>query len=397
MTLSNINFESISEADLVEQISAGVPEGILVDYKREMYGRSDADAKEFLKDISSFANTAGGHLIIGVDEAAGIPTAINAIREDPDHDLQRLESLARDGIEPRISGLRIKALPVNGGGYVLILRIPKSWNPPHRVSARNTNRIYGRNSAGAYEFSIEELRVVFTSAADALDRVRAFRAERLAKIDSGDAIAPLAKNGGRLVVHLVPTSAFGLGNQVDLEKAHKAYELLRPMNAMGFSPRINFDGFSNLHHAKDGKCLSYTQVFRNGAIEAVKIRVVSDLDAGQLWIPTLAFDRGIFERLPGYLTALQQLEIPPPLVLMITLQGVRGARLGVNQGPYDAYASPQLDRDVLELPEIIIERYGTDADYQRAARPAFDALWNTGGFVKSAHFDATGEWKPPSA
>jgi hypothetical protein len=192
MAISNINFDEISESDLLEQISAGVPEGILVDYKREMYGRSDADAKEFLKDVSSFANTAGGHLIIGVDEAAGTPTRITPLHGDSDQDLQRLENLSRDGLEPRISGLRIRALPINGGGYVLILRIPKSWNPPHRVSARNTNRLYGRNSAGAYEFSVEELRVVFTSAASALDRVRAFRAERLAKIDSGDAIVPLA-------------------------------------------------------------------------------------------------------------------------------------------------------------------------------------------------------------
>jgi hypothetical protein len=79
---------------------------------------------------------------------------------------------------------------------------------------------------------------------------------------------------------------------------------------------------------------------------------------------------------------------------MITLQGVRGARLGVMPQPLDD--PPKLERDVLELPEAIIERYGTNADYQRAVRPAFDALWNTGGFFRSTHFDATGEWKPPN-
>jgi Schlafen, AlbA_2 len=392
MALSNINFESISESDLAEHISAGVPEGVLVDYKREMYGRSDADAKEFLKDVSSFANTAGGHLIIGVAEAAGIPTGISALHGDPDQDRQRLENLARDGIEPRISGLRMRTLPVNGG-YVLILRIPKSWNPPHRVSARNTNRIYGRNSAGAYEFSVEELRIVFTMAATAFDRVRAFRAERLAKIDSGEAIVPLAQDHGRLILHLVPTSAFGLNSQIDLEKAYQAQQLLWPMNAMGLTPRINFDGYSSLYHGSDGKCWSYTQVFRNGAIEAVKVRVVSDLDGGRLWIPALDFDRWIFEKLPGYLSALQQLDVPPPIILMITLQGVLGARLGVTGHSFDD--PPKLDRDVLELPECIIERYGSEVDYQRAVRPAFDALWNTGGFFQSKHFDVTGEWKPP--
>ena len=176
----------------------------------------------------------------------------------------------------------------------------KELESADRVSARNTNRIYGRNSAGAYEFSVEELRVVFTTAATAFDRVRALRAERLAKIDSGEAIVPLAQYRGRLVLHLVPTSAFGLNSQIDLGKAHKAQDLLRPMDAMGLTPRVNFDGYSSLYHGSDGKCWSYTQVFRNGAIEAVKVRSRECyLDAGRLWIPTLDFDRWIFDRLPG--------------------------------------------------------------------------------------------------
>ena len=97
MPLSTINFDNIAEADLTEQIATGVPEGIFVDYKKDMYGRSDADVKEFLKDASSFANTAGGHLIVGIDEAGGIPTGINPLNGDADQDLQRMESLLRDG------------------------------------------------------------------------------------------------------------------------------------------------------------------------------------------------------------------------------------------------------------------------------------------------------------
>ena len=356
-----------------------------------MYGGGDADIKEFLKDVSSFANTAGGHLVIGVDETGGVPTGISPLSGDPDQELQKLESRARDAIEPRIAGLRMKAVPITGGGFVLVLRIPKSWNSPHRVSARNTNRIYGRNSAGAYEFSVEELRVVFTSAASALDRVRAFRAERLAKIDSGEAIVPLAQNLGRLVLHLVPTSAFALSSQIDLERGRAAGDLLRPLASMGYTPRINFDGFSNIHFGRDGQCWSYTQLFRNGAIEAVKVRVVSDLHGGRLVIPTRDFDKWIFECLPGYFSALQSLDVPPPIVLMITLQGVRGAQLGLDPLRF-AEDAPPIDRAVLELPEIIIERYGTEDEYQRAARPAFDALWSTGGFSRSQHYDKSGRW-----
>jgi hypothetical protein len=287
MSLSGTNFDDLSESDLSALIDAEVPEGLLVDYKRDAYGRGDADVKEFLKDVSSFANTAGGHLIIGMDETGGIPTKLTALTTtDLDEELQRLENLARDGIEPRIAGLRIRAVPISSGGFVIVLRIPKSWNPPHRVSARNTNRIYGRNSAGAYEFSIDELRVVFTSAASALDRVRAFRAERLAKIDSGEAIVPLAKDNGRLVLHLVPISAFGVGNQIDLERARAVQQLLWPLDSSGLSPSINFDGFCNVCYGGDGQCWSYTQVFRTGAIEAAKVHVFTD----KRYIPALSFE-----------------------------------------------------------------------------------------------------------
>ena len=391
MALSNLNFDDLAERDLLNQIQAGVPEGVLVDYKRDLYGRTDADIREFLKDVSSFANTSGGHLIIGMDETAGIPTALAPLSGDPDQELLRLENLARDGLEPRIAGLRMKAVTLTGSGYAIVLRIPKSWNPPHRVAARNTNRIYGRNSAGAYEYSVEELRVVFNLAASALDHVRAFRAERLARIDSGEAIVPLAVDLGRLVLHLVPLSAFGVGNQIDLERASGVQELVRPIASLGYSPKINFDGFSNVHYGREGQCWSYTQIFRNGAIEAVKIRVVSDYNPPNLWIPTKDFGRWIFEVLPSYLTALQRLDVAPPIVFMVTLQGVRGARLGVDVA-HDA--PPPIDRAVLELPEILIEQYGTDLDYQRVVRPAFDALWNTGGYVRSTYFDPTGRWDP---
>jgi hypothetical protein len=146
-------------------------------------------------------------------------------------------------------------------------------------------------------------------------------------------------------------------------------------------------------HGPDGVCLSYTQLFRNGAIEAVKVRVVTDRTRpGGLIVPAVALGRWIFEVLPGYLSALQTLDVSPPVVLMVTLQGVRGSRLGIIPEPMDD--PPSIDRDVLELPEIMIERYGTAEEYQRASRPAFDALWNAAGYPRSHYFDETGRWNP---
>ena len=58
------------------------------------------------------------------------------------------------------------------------------------------------------------------------------------------------------------------------------------------------------------------------------------------------------------LDALRMLDVAPPLVVMLTLEGVYNAKLGVDQlSPYDR--NPPIMQSVLELPEIVIEDYGS--------------------------------------
>jgi hypothetical protein len=392
VTLLNVSFDAVSEAHLQDLVSTGVPEGVFLEYKRTFYGNGDADVKEYLKDVSSFANTHGGDLVIGIEEKGGLARKVSGVAGvNPDTELQRLESLARDGIEPRIVGLQMKAVSVTGGGIVFVIRVPRSWNPPHRVSARKTNRIYARNSTGAYELSIEELRVLFASGATTIDRMRAFKAERLARIDAGEAIVPVVAHPGRLVLHLIPLASLGLGASVDLAQAHALHDSLRPIDSMGYSPRINFEGFGTFFKGSDGLCRSYTQVFRNGIIEAVKMGIVRKNDSGVVVLPSLAFDKWILEVLPLYLKALRELNVPAPITMMLSLQGVGGAFLATHAN-WHINPPPPFDRAVLELPEVVIEQYGTFEAYQRTVRPPFDALWNAAGFFASKHFDADGRW-----
>lgn len=65
-------FEKIREADLDQLIANSVLEGKTIDYKLALPSNSDLDKKEFLADVSSFANTSGGDLIFGVDESEGV-------------------------------------------------------------------------------------------------------------------------------------------------------------------------------------------------------------------------------------------------------------------------------------------------------------------------------------
>jgi hypothetical protein len=89
---------------------------------------------------------------------------------------------------------------------------------------------------------------------------------------------------------------------------------------------------------------------------------------------------------------LRQLDVPSPLLVMVTLSGVQRSVLSVrsNYG-YDEHQ--QIRQSLLELPEIVVDDYGSHDDYRRIMRPAFDALWNAGGFAQSECYAADGSWK----
>ena len=72
MALFDIPLDRISEADLRRLIAAGASESLYIDYKRATYGGKDTDHAELLADVSSFANTAGGDLVIGIAETGGV-------------------------------------------------------------------------------------------------------------------------------------------------------------------------------------------------------------------------------------------------------------------------------------------------------------------------------------
>jgi hypothetical protein len=393
MSLGHLNFDDISEADLTGLIETGVAEGPTLEYKGAPYGRSDADVKECLKDVSALANANGGHLVIGLEEKDGVAANLSPITTvDADSEILRLENLLRDGIEPRIVGIRMKSVPISTGGFAIVIRVPRSWNPPHRVSARNTNRFYIRDSAGAHEVSVEELRALFNVSATAQDRTRAFRQERIAKISAGETPIPLPQSQayrGKFILHVVPLSAFSSRSMVDLDQANRQQALLRPMQADGYTPRFNFDG---LILTTGSPTHSYTQLHRNGVIEAVRVRAIVEHDDGRRLIPSLDFDRYAIEGLPLYLRALSTLGVPAPLVVMLTLTDTRGAVLGISQEQFIIDPPAPISQPILELPEIVIDDYGSSEDYQRAVRPAFDALWNAGGFSSSRYFDPSGLW-----
>ena len=150
--------EALDKHDVLALMENQVPEGKTIEYKQSLPGNSYDDRKEFLSDVSSFANASGGHLIYGIAEAEGLPVDIPGLSNiDADAKKLRLENLLRDCIEPRIPGVGIRAIEMDSSAAVLVIRIRSSWAQPHAVVFQKHWRFYSRNSAGKYPLDVSEL------------------------------------------------------------------------------------------------------------------------------------------------------------------------------------------------------------------------------------------------
>lgn len=74
-----------TETDLLALITAGVEESAALDYKRadSLNKRDDRKKTEITKDVSSFANSAGGVIIYGIAEGTTAETATARNRSRP--------------------------------------------------------------------------------------------------------------------------------------------------------------------------------------------------------------------------------------------------------------------------------------------------------------------------
>lgn len=388
MSVERPDFDLVGEADLNELVVGQVAEGIRIDFKRTCYGTTEKDRSDLAGDVAAFANTFGGHLVLGVEEVDGVATHIIGISHiNADAELLRMEQIIRAGIEPRISGIRMKSVQLSNGGTAIVVRIPKSWNPPHRVSARGLNRFYIRHSSGNHEPSVEELRVLFSQSADAITAARRFREERIAVAGDRSASRPLIGNG-RLYLHMFPSASNSGQAIIDIEQALRLSTLFRPLGADGMTPKFNYYGFINERGGAENH--GYTQVFKNGCLEATVSGLIREINGARL-ISGIALERKIVESLPTYVAGLRTLGAPPPIVIMLTLEGVSGVEYAVNADRFEA--NPRLPEDTIRLPECVLQDFGSDADHRDIVRPALDTLWNAIGYARDQFFNQAGKWQ----
>lgn len=372
----NKPFDQISIPDLEQLIQNRVTESRTIEYKQDLPGKKDSDVKEFLADVSSFANSSGGDLIYGVETRGGVPTKINGLSIDFDKEILRMENIIRDGIEPRIKIL-LKQV-----GAAILMRITRSWIAPHRIIFQKWDKFYGRNSNGKYSLDTMELRAAFNLSGTLIDKIRHFRTERIMAIYSEDFPVPFYK-GAKIVLHLIPLAAFDPNSLVDVITLEAGK--VHPIYSGSYSCRINLEGYLAFSGGQNNQSHGYTQIYRNGIIEAVDALL---LDHPQKTIPSIKYEEEIIDKTRSYLNVLNELGAAPPIIVFLTMVGVKGYRMGLQS--YSGQDYP-IDKDIVELPEVYIEDFSSSVS--SSLKPLFDMVWNACGFQHSYNYDDAGEWK----
>jgi Putative DNA-binding domain len=379
MLLDELPLTDISEAQLLRLKEAQVPEGRTVDYKRDTYGGNNDQKREFLKDIVSFANSRGGHIIIGMDAKDGLPTELVGVGEPPDPEVLRLENLARDGIEPRVGGLQMLGIRLSNDRHAIAIHVPQSWMKPHRVSAGNANRFYVRNSAGVHEPSMDELRGLFTESLTREETARNLRAQRMALIRANQTGFPNGA-GARALLHLIPFSALTGDAQVDFDAAVRCMKFM-PMGGGGCNYGFNLYG---LAFTRPNPELGYLQLFRTGMIETARSGI-DQLANGGPGVHAFAVGQSMLKSVRDYLQGYALLGVSSPVIVSLTLMNVNNCRIVCGE---DCGAA--LPAHTLMFPDVVFRHF--DGISFAPLRPILDALWNAGGQEFCPNLSKEGRW-----
>jgi Putative DNA-binding domain len=400
MALQLIPLGKIDEARLRALIDGRASETRDIEYRRDTYGGTDKDHAEYLADVSSFANTAGGDLIIGMTANKGIPTSLAPLAIDVDAEILRLENIARSGLQPRIVNLTMRAVSV-AGGHVLVIRVPRSYNPPHRVIRQGTgqHRFHARSSAGKYEPNVDELRLLFLRAPHLADRIRDFRTERIAKIAANDVPVRLLDTHA-LTLHVIPFSGFDARIPLPLGSNVQWYNTFPPL--LSIYPqhfRINVDGLLTLSHpeANAKAQRAYVQVYHTGIVEAVASSFLMGEGTAESpnRLTALRTEACIVKYSHIYLRALGALGCAPPFAILVSLIGVKGIEYSFATGSvFFEDGSSALDRDQFHFSEVIIEDVPADPyEYAKLVRPLLNQIANAAGRAATPTFDETGGFR----
>ena len=382
--------------DIQELIENEVAESKTLEYKRDLHIETGDERKEFLADISSFANADGGYIIYGIsengdtklpDDICGIPI------KNEDELIRKIENMLRDSIAPRIPDIDYKAIRLNSEKGILIIYISPSFLSPHRVTYKSHDKFYTRNSKGKYSMDVNELRQAFTFSESLYKQIESYKLDNLSSL--------VANRYGYLEDRLpifnlsfFPLSAFRSRNLFSIDQIKRSIDKVN-MTAFGLThtPQITIDGIMI-----NGKYMRSNKMYDKSALAKCKTNGIVEQSTTDFFNPAFGEDKikliycaGLIEKtitvVKSVLQYYQELNVPTPIIMSCAIMNGDGFTIPA-QLFMDIYGT--IDREALLIPDVLIDDLSIEPVV--LLRPVFNAIWNSCGYPYCPAYDERGNY-----
>ncbi|MCD8403912.1 AlbA family DNA-binding domain-containing protein [Tenacibaculum finnmarkense] len=151
--------EDISIIDINQIIEDEIEESIHLDFKAaDSLNKQDKKKMELAKDVSSFANSAGGYIIYGINEKNHKADSLSFV-DGEIFTKEWIEQIIQTRIQRKIDDLKIIPIRVDGDlkKSIYIVKIPESYSAPHMTSDKRFYKRYNFESVQMEEYEIRNL------------------------------------------------------------------------------------------------------------------------------------------------------------------------------------------------------------------------------------------------
>ena len=180
------------------------------------------------------------------------------------------------------------------------------------------------------------------------------------------------------MLHRLPTDSFRFRKHISVEDLLKHADAFPPMLIHNYDRGLNLDGTFTYRTAHEQQgCLEYTQLYRDGRIEAFSGAITGA--GGHQFLAIQDCERTLLKGVKTFLAGYKTIGVKPPIWVFVTIVGVNKARVS------NEFPGRPIDRDRLIFPEFQIANF--DACVRELIRPISELLWNSVGIPKSTSFD----------
>ncbi len=371
-----INLEDLTLED-VSKVFQNHREGNTIEYKRDLQIYSEKETKEFLADVSSFANANGGTIFYGIDEQDGL---VGIEIQELDTFRLRVQQKIEDGILPR-PGFKIKFLETSENKYIFIIQVHKSFSGPHAV--KSSDQYYYRSDAGKRRMDHFQLKNAFLQSNALKEEIEKFCNRKVSEILLKETPVQLSDEAV-VAMFLIPINYWNDEIIFDPAKLKDRSSGFQIMDYGSGQIERNFDGFIASGHNK-----GYLQLFRNGTILSVSSSITTHEADLKKHIPTTLLQGEIHQAFKRGLHLYKNIEIQPPFLGILFLIGAQ------NYFPPPAvirdFRGKALGREVIRFPEVYVTEY--PEAFVVYTRKWFDFLWQGFGLDKCPDISDDGKLK----